>query len=164
MEERSNLGILAFVAVVLLGFFWTRDPSLNRQAPEFSLPESYGGRVDLASYRGRPVLLVFWTTSCGICRHELPLLNQLAPEFASKGIAVVTVLLGGKDEARSYLSANHLDLTAVVDSDGAVAGAYHVNGVPRLVLITKDGKVKRAASGWTDESTLRDWMDAVSGS
>jgi len=34
-----------------------------RRAPDFTLPEVYGGEVSLASYHGHRVLLVFWTTS-----------------------------------------------------------------------------------------------------
>jgi peroxiredoxin len=48
--------------------FLLRDPQLNQPAPDFSLRETSGGRVDLASYRGQPVLLVFWMTPCGSCR------------------------------------------------------------------------------------------------
>ncbi len=164
MQDESRLGVVVLIVVVLAGFYFFRDGALNQAAPAFSLLETTGGRVDLESYRGRPVLLVFWMTSCSICRHELPLLNTMAPEFASKGIAVVAIHLGGMDEARDYMSSNHIDLTAVADSDGGVARAYQVSGVPKLVLVDKDGKVKRVANGWTSASVLRNWMDVVGGS
>jgi peroxiredoxin len=137
---------------------------LNQQAPEFSLPETYGGHVDLASYRGQPVLLVFWTTSCGICRQELPLLSQIAPELRSKGISVMAIHLGGGDDARDYMRSNHIRLTSLVDEDGRVGQAYHVSGVPKLVLIGADGKIVRSQSGMADETTLREWMGAAGGS
>lgn len=161
MARRSNGKALLFVVVIFAGIFLTRDASLNRQAPGFSLPETYGGRVDLESYRGRPVLLVFWMTSCGICRRELPMLSRLAPEFRSKGIAVVAIHLGGADDARNYLRSNHLDFTSLVDADGAVGRAYAVRGVPKLVLIGPDGKIKKAKAGMAHESVLRQWMDAA---
>jgi hypothetical protein len=75
MTQQSSAGFLLFVALIFAGVYLTRDASLNQQAPAFSLPETYGGRVDLESFRGRPVLLVFWMTSCGICRRELPLVS-----------------------------------------------------------------------------------------
>lgn len=161
MSEQSNVWIFLLVVVVLLGAFFASDANLGKPAPDFSLLESDGGRVDLASYRGRPVLLVFWTTSCSICQHELPVLSQMAPEFSSKGIAVLTIHLGGRDEARDYMSANHIDLDAAADPAGNVARAYNVGGVPKLVLIGSDGKVKRTSSGWTSASVLRQWMDSV---
>jgi peroxiredoxin len=164
MPEQSIRGFVLFTLIVLGGIYLTHDANLNRQAPAFSLPGEYGGRVDLDSYRGRPVLLVFWTTSCGICRRELPMLSQLAPEFQSKGVSILAIHLGGTNEARDYMSSNRIGLTSIADPDGTVGGAYHVNGVPKLVLIGSDGKIKRSASGWTDDSVLRDWVKSVSGS
>src|SRR5271165_7081908 len=135
--QQSKLGTVLFIAAVVLGLFFLRDGSLNKAAPAFSLPETDGGRIDLASYRGRP-------------------------ELRGKGIAVVTILLGGEGDARDFLGSNSIGLTSLYDSEGMVGRAYGVGGVPKLVLIGSDGKVKRSKSGWTDESVLRDWMDSIS--
>jgi methylamine dehydrogenase accessory protein MauD len=163
MAQRSSGGALLFAAFIFAGVYLTRDAGLNQPAPSFSLPETYGGRVDLASFRGRPVLLVFWMTSCGICRRELPLLSQMAPEFRSKGIGVVAIHLGGKDDAREYMRSNDISVTCLVDAEGEVGHAYQVSGVPKMVLIGSDGKIKRSMSGMAGEHVLREWMDAVSG-
>ncbi len=56
MSQTSKLSFLVLVGAVLLGIFVARS---HQPAPDFSLPGTYGGRVNLASYRGRPVLLVF---------------------------------------------------------------------------------------------------------
>ena len=164
MEERSRLGIVLLVGTIVVGLYLARDANLNRPAPMFTLPTTYGTWVNLESYRGQPVLLVFWATSCGICQHELPLLNNLAPDFQSKGISIVAIHFRGKDDAAAYMRDNHINLTSLVDNEGTVWQAYHVNGVPKLVLIGSDGKVKRTSSGWTDKSVLRKWMKAAGGS
>ena len=57
-----------------------------------------------------------------------------------------------------------MNLTSLFDSDNKVARAYGVGGVPKFVLIDKDGRVRRSASGWTSERVLRNWVDSVSGS
>jgi peroxiredoxin len=165
MARDSNGGaVLLLAALVFGGLYLSRDSLQNREAPEFSLPEAYGGHLDLASYRGRPVLLVFWTTSCGICRHELPLLSRIAPEMRSKGIAVMAINIGGGSDARDYMRSNHIRMTSLMDETGQVARAYRVNGVPKLVLIGADGKIVRSEAGMADESVLREWTDAVGGS
>ena len=48
-----------------------------------------------------------------------------------------------------------------MDADGSVGQAYHVSGVPKLVLIGADGKIKRSTAGMADEKTLEQWMDAA---
>jgi methylamine dehydrogenase accessory protein MauD len=149
------------VAALLLGVYLVRAGGFSNPAPAFSLPEPDGGQVDLASFAGRPVLLVFWTTSCPICQRELPMLNRMEPEFRNKGISVLTICLGGEEEARGYLDSNRIGLRSVYDERGRVGRAYQVSGVPGLVLIGKDGKVKRSTTGWTSDRVLRNWMDAV---
>jgi cytochrome c biogenesis protein CcmG, thiol:disulfide interchange protein DsbE len=150
--------VLLVAAAVFGGLYLARDSAAGREAPAFSLPETYGGRVDLASYRGQPVVLVFWSASCGICRSELPLVSRLAPEFRNRGIAVAAIHIGGAGEARDYLRAHEISFTSLVDADGAVAGAYRVAGVPKLILVDAEGRIRRTRSGMAGESLLREWM------
>ena len=164
MARQSTGAVLLCAAAIFGGLYLTRDADLNRQAPGFSLPETYGGSVGFESYRGRPLLLVFWTTSCGICRRELPAVSHVAPEFRSKGIGVVAIHLGGADEVDDFMRSNHVALTSLVDAEGIVGQAYHVSGVPKMVLIGADGKIKRAKAGMADESELREWMEAAGAS
>jgi peroxiredoxin len=161
-RETSGGSVLLFAVAMCLGIFLCRNPGLNQPAPGFSLPEAFGGRVELENYRGQPLLLLFWTTSCGFCRAELPILNRLAPEFQHSGIAVVTIHLGDSRGVREYLSSNAIDLTSLLDADGEAGQAYHVSGVPRLVLIGSDGKIRRSEAGLRDENALREWIQAVS--
>jgi thiol-disulfide isomerase/thioredoxin len=46
-------------------------------------------------YRGKPVLITFWATWCEPCRDEYPMLNELAKQYAPKGLKVVGVNLDG---------------------------------------------------------------------
>src|SRR3984893_18076855 len=43
--------------------------------------------------RGKPVLITFWATWCEPCRDEYPMLNELAKQYAPKGLRVVGVNL-----------------------------------------------------------------------
>ncbi len=160
MQDRGT-GILLGIAGILLAMYVMGDSNINRPAPAFDLPEAYGGHISLDSYRGHPVLLAFWATSCGICRHELPLLSDMAPELRGRGVEILTIHLGGSDEARDYIASNHLHLKSASDPEGAVAQAYRVSGIPKLVLVGSDGLIHRTHSGMTTRSTLRNWADSV---
>jgi len=105
------------------------------------------------------VLLAFWTTSCGICRRELPLLSHLLPEFQRKGVEILAIHLGDGDEARDYMRENHINLKSASDVEGRVGQAYRVSGVPKLILIGGDGKIRHTRSGGLGESALRAWAD-----
>src|SRR4029079_13453119 len=50
----------------------------NRSAPDFELEDVNGGKVPLSDYRGKTVVLNFWTTTCQPCLEEMPSLAELA--------------------------------------------------------------------------------------
>jgi peroxiredoxin len=160
MEQKGSAGI-AGILILAAFLFLQWDGMAGKPAPDFTLNQAYGGRVDLHAYRGRPVLLAFWLTSCGICRHELPLLDRLRPEFSARGVEVLAVNIRDVDGAREFMASKNLHLTNLIDADGETAEHYGVSGVPKLVLIGGDGKIRKSAAGFQDERTLRAWMASV---
>jgi peroxiredoxin len=154
MSDRSSSPLI-WIAGAVAVFLFIRHNEIGRAAPDFALKGAYGGEYHLDSFRGRPVLLVFWNTNCGICRHELPILNSLYSEAARGGVEIAGVNIGDVDGAREVMRPLHL--LNLVDPDGSVARSYGVSGVPKLVLIGADGKIKHSASGLSRESTLRAW-------
>ena len=62
----------------------TRDPKII---------DAQGYQELVEHYRGKPLLVTFWATWCEPCRDEYPMLNQLAKEYAPKGLHVVGVNL-----------------------------------------------------------------------
>ena len=69
---------------------------------------------------------------------------------------IACVNIGDLDGARDVMRPLHL--LSLVDADGSAARSYGVSGVPKLVLIGADGKIKRSSSGMEGESTLRAWL------
>jgi thiol-disulfide isomerase/thioredoxin len=55
------------------------------------LIDAQGYRKLLDQYRGKAVLITFWATWCEPCRDEYPMLNDLAKQYAPKGLRVVGV-------------------------------------------------------------------------
>jgi thiol-disulfide isomerase/thioredoxin len=47
--------------------------------------------LSLADHRGKPLLVTFWATWCEPCRDEFPIINQLARDYASKGLTVLGI-------------------------------------------------------------------------
>jgi peroxiredoxin len=153
-DGSSNVPI--WIAAGVAVFLFLRHNEVGRQAPDFALRGAYGGEYRLDSFRGRPVLLVFWTTNCGFCRQELNILDGLYLEAAHNGVEITCVNLGDLNGAREVMRPIHL--LNLVDADGSVAQSYGVSGVPKLVLIGADGKIKRSASGMQGEEALRAWL------
>src|SRR5579862_5731886 len=85
-----------FVAVLLLLGATTLATA---QAPKAATPrdpemiDAQGYQKVLEQYRGKPLLVTFWATWCEPCRDEYPMLNELAKQYAPKGLKVVGVNL-----------------------------------------------------------------------
>jgi thiol-disulfide isomerase/thioredoxin len=47
----------------------------------------------LQQNRGKPLLVTFWATWCEPCRNEYPMVNELAKQYAPKGLRVVGISL-----------------------------------------------------------------------
>ncbi len=62
------------------------------RAPDWSLPDAYGGDHALADYRGQPVLVVnFLGFGCVHCLEQLQAIKPLADRFEEAGIAIVAI-------------------------------------------------------------------------
>ena len=83
-------------------------------APRRALPLAFeredGGKLTLADFRGRAVLLNLWATWCVPCRAEMPALDRLQAMAGDKGFEVVAVNV---DTARLERRAAFLDSVGV---------------------------------------------------
>ena len=55
--------------------------------------DTQGFQKVLEQNRGKALLVNFWATWCEPCRHEYPMLNDLAKQYAPQGLKVVGVSL-----------------------------------------------------------------------
>src|SRR5712691_11176526 len=96
-------------------------PSSAGQGPaaDFNLATLDGKRVNLAEYRGRPVLINFWATYCAPCRREMPLIERTAAQHPR----LVVLLIDERDShqsASAFIAELHITSTVLFDGDGKV--------------------------------------------
>jgi len=146
---KSALRTVAVVAVVVAVAFGYVRLAQNKgyalkkgaEAPGFSLPALDGRPVDLASYRGKVVLLNFWATWCGPCVQEMPSLERLHRALGPEGLAVVTVS-ADEDEAalRQFVKQYALTMPVLRDPGGrGPAARYHTTGYPETFVLDRAG-------------------------
>lgn len=125
-------------------------PAMAR-APDFNLRDPNGGISGLSGYRGNLVLLNFWATWCAPCRQEMPSMEQLSRSFGGQGFAVVAV--NQRENAalvNKFMKTHGLNFTTPLDTDGRVAAAYRVYGIPVTYLIDGNGQAIGMKSGPKD--------------
>jgi peroxiredoxin len=127
-----------------------RSPLVGKAAEPVKLSTLNGEEFDLASHIGRNVVMLdFWATWCGPCVQEMPLLTEVAREFAAQGVVLCAV--NQREDARTvraFLTRQKLDIQVALDSHGEAANKYDVRGLPTLVLIDKSGIIQSVHVGF----------------
>jgi thiol-disulfide isomerase/thioredoxin len=107
-----------------------------------------GGANSLAAYRGKYVLLDFWTVWCGACHLDFPEIKLLREAYKDAGLVVIGVHDNSvdADAVREHVRQQKLDFPIVIDQrDGRIIAAYKKIGTadyyPSYVLIGPDGRI-----------------------
>jgi len=115
-------------------------------APPLALPDIDGKVVDLASYRGRLVLVNFWATWCPPCRREFPSLSRLQKLFKPSELAVLAVNVG-EDAETVFSFAGASEVTILLDRDSAAMRRWPVKGLPTTFVVDRRGRLALRAVG-----------------
>src|SRR5690242_6873988 len=80
--------------------------------PDVTFEQLQGGRVSLASFKGKVVLVNFWATWCDPCRIEIPWLISFQQKYASRGFTLVGVAMdeSGKNVVEPFVEKTQFDV------------------------------------------------------
>lgn len=149
--------VLLFSAVLFLGgaFSFTAESlaaDLNEAAPEFQLSDLSGKNVALSNFKGKPAILFIWATWCRYCRVELDHLGKSYQDIQKSGVELLAISSGEpKERVNKYLKNKKVDFPVLLDTDSRVSYAYNVIGIPTLVLVDSQGKIKFQGNNLPDD-------------
>ncbi|MES2734113.1 MAG: TlpA disulfide reductase family protein [Bacteroidota bacterium] len=122
------------------------QPKVGDMAPDIELPTPEGKKLKLSSLRGKVVLLDFWASWCGPCRHENPVTVAAYEKYKDKGFTVFSVSLDrSKAKWLQAIKADNLTWENHVSDlqfwDSAAASQYSIESIPATFLIDTNGKI-----------------------
>jgi peroxiredoxin len=112
-------------------------PAIGEPAPPLKLPNLRGKKVNLAAFRGKKTLVLFWNPGCGFCQQMLDDLKDFEanpPEGAPK-LLVVSSGTVAENVAMGLRS------TVVLDQNFSAGSAFGANGTPMAVLVDEEGNI-----------------------
>lgn len=129
-------------------------------APDFTLPALDGSTVHLSDYKGKVVLIDFWSTTCDPCLAAMPHLVDLYKAQKDKGFVVLAISLDGPESRAAVSSVAHdkeMVFPVLLDEETSVVAQYNPKReMPFSVLVGKDGAIQWKRAGYQpgSEATL----------
>ena len=170
LKGTAQLVALACVAGLLALLVWQvahqqHAPTVGSVAPAFTLHRLEGpGKVSLAAYRGKPVVLNFWASWCQPCKSEAAVLQRDWTSYRRHGVVFLGVDYHDLDsDARRFVSAHELTFPMLEDGSGAVTGRLRdLAGARRRTCSTgRDGSSCTSPGPITDPGFAGKFRDAL---
>lgn len=140
----------------------------EREAPvELSGTTADGATVDVAAWRGSPVVVNVWYAACAPCRAEAPDLVDTAEAYRPDGVRFVGVnTRDDPAEALAFERTYGIGYPSILDARNGSAllslrGQVPPQAVPTTLVLDREGRVAARALGRVDGSTLRGLLDDV---
>src|SRR4030042_1338340 len=125
----------------------------NRKAPDFSLKDLKGKKVEIKQFKGKVVFLNFWATWCGPCKEEMPSLEVLHQQFKEKNFILLTISVDyeGLKPVQEFINKHRYTFPVLLDPKCEALDLFEVKGIQTTFIINKKGRMIGRAIG------PRDW-------
>jgi len=145
-----------FTGLVLAALLTFAADEAGQQAPRFRAKSTTGDLYNNASIKGKVILFESWTTWCKYCENEASLVDDIAKEFAGKGLIVLAVdVLEPDQRVKKYLVEHPRSVPIVLTKDTNLAAMYNAQSYPIYVVIDRDGNIAAEQRGAAGERGLR---------
>ncbi len=131
----------------------------GRPSPKFVYKDIKGKEVKLEDLKGKLVYIDVWATWCGPCKGELPYLQKLEKEFHRKSVYFVSISVDQDKAAWEKMVKDKklggIQLHADKNWKADFVQAYKINGIPRFILLDKQGNIISASAPRPSSDEIR---------
>jgi thiol-disulfide isomerase/thioredoxin len=118
----------------------------GKVAPNFSFVDNIGKEYRVSDFLGKTLLIDIWGTWCAPCIAEIPYLEKLQQHYSNNNdVLIISIACDKKVEKwKSFLSSHKTSWHQYIisqEGDTILDNIYHVNGIPRFIIIDKYGKI-----------------------
>lgn len=166
MAARLKLGaqVLAvgLVALLLALLIWKvaqgsgNEAKVGKAAPNFSLNRiDAPGTLQLASLRGKVVVLNFWASWCYPCNQEAPALEAATRKWGKRVVVLGVDVNDPVSDARGFARKYRLSYPLVHDNHNVTSPKYGLTGLPETFFIDRTGKLVVHVAGQVEASDIQ---------
>lgn len=155
---KSLIVIILILTLSFLVINYLGKPKLKDYTPRITATLLNGTPVTLEQYRGKPVLIYFWSTWCPTCKFQSPLIEELAKEYPVLGVCIYS---GTDKQVREFMARNGYTFATLNDQYNEVRRAFSVKAVPTFFVLDAEGKIVFSEVGMTSGFGMRTRMKLV---
>lgn len=133
---------------------------------DVSFPDTQGQQHSLADYHGKVLVVNFWATWCGPCKHEMPLFGDAVKHYGNDHLQVVAVSLDDKttqDKIPAFASKEKMSFPILLGDTEAMKKLGLGEALPSTLFIDGNGQIVARVLGEVSKSELQERLDYLLG-
>ncbi len=172
----SIIFLIVFFSLLIAGSISEKTPKINMgvnsilgevkvSAPagsSFELENLKGEKINLSDYKGKPLLIDFWSSWCGPCIKEAEILSKAEKEWKFRGIEFIGIAVwDNKDQIIEFMENYDIQYDIVIDKNGYTAVDFGVIAVPEKFFVRSDGSFAFKVNGPNNKESLDKYLSRL---
>ena len=175
--KRTFIFFLLFLAfstsLWAVNFLEKKVVKLGEAVPDFKLQEITGKEHRLSGYRGKPVMIHFWSATCPFVMRYEERLQEITDDYSKRGVVILGIDSNSNetaDQIKKVAAKRKVNYPILIDPGNQIADKFGAITTPHVFIMDKDGKLIYEGAvddqGWSEDNPVkkrfvRETLDAV---
>ncbi|SMO73331.1 redoxin domain-containing protein [Melghirimyces algeriensis] len=127
---------------------------LRTEMPELKgASEWVNGEVTKEELKGKPVLVHFWSISCGLCKESMPDVLKIRDQYKDQGLQVVGIHMPRSEKdtevgpVKETIEKYEMTHPQAIDNMHSIVDAFENEYVPAYYLFDEQGQLRHRSAG-----------------